>query len=203
MLLPFVEGFGLGGGLIVAIGAQNAFVLTQGVRRNHHVLVALLCAMSDALLISLGVFGVGTAVASSPQLAYWMAWGGAAFLLWYGLGSFRSALRGGHLDTEAGQALPLKAVVLTTLAVTYLNPHAYLDTLVLVGGTSGQFEGTGRYLFGAGAVTASFAWFSTLTLGGRMLEPVFTRPAAWRVLDTVVGCTMWAIAAMLVIRNLG
>lgn len=203
MLLPFIQGFGMGGGLIVAIGAQNAFVLTQGVRRNYHLHVALICAFSDALLISLGVLGMGTAVASSPELARWMGWGGAAFLAWYGFGSFRSAVRGGHLDTQDGQALPLRAVVLTTLAVTYLNPHAYLDTLVLVGGTSGQFEGMGRYLFGAGAVTASFTWFFTLTLGGRLLAPVFTRPMAWRVLDTLVGLTMWIIAASLLARNLG
>ena len=133
ILTAFISGFGMGGGLIVAIGAQNAFVLTQGVRRNHHLAVAALCILCDALLISLGVTGMGTVVASNPVLGTMAAWGGSAFLLWYGYGAFRSALTGGSLDagTETGKGL--KHTLTLTLAVTLLNPHVYLDTIVFMG----------------------------------------------------------------------
>lgn len=197
-MTPFIQGFGMGGGLIVAIGAQNAFVLTQGVRRNHHLAVAALCTLCDALLIGLGVTGVGTMVASNPTLATIAAWGGAAFLGWYGLNSFLSALRGGTLEegTETGNTL--RHTLMLTLAVTLLNPHVYLDTIVLMGSVSGQFPTPDRYVFGLGAVAASFVWFFLLSLGGQMLAPAFKREITWRVLDGLVCLTMWAIAASLV-----
>lgn len=200
MLTPFLQGFGTGGGLIVAIGAQNAFVLSQAVRKSHHVPVAALCILCDAVLITAGVAGVGALVAKSPVLARWTALGGAAFLFWYGLNALRSALRGNALQTRRDQGAALGKTLLATLAVTLLNPHVYLDTVVLLGGVSGQFPGAGRYVFGAGAVAASFLWFTILCLFGRALAPVFTRPAAWRVLDGLVCAVMWTIAAALIAR---
>jgi L-lysine exporter family protein LysE/ArgO len=197
-MTPFIQGFAMGGGLIVAIGAQNAFVLAQGVRRNHVLAVALVCIVCDGLLIGLGVSGVGTLVAANPALGAAAAWGGAAFLAWYGLGALRSAIRGGTLRADRDAAPDLRRTLLLTLAVTLLNPHVYLDTVVLMGSISGRFEGTGRYVFGLGAFTASTVWFTALGAGGRALAPLFRRPATWRVLDTLVCLTMWTIAASLI-----
>lgn len=197
MLVPFLQGAGIGGGLIVAIGAQNAFVLSQGVRRNHPLPIALLCGLCDALLILLGVSGVGTLVASNPLLGQVAAWGGALFLFWYGLRSLRSALRGGVLAAKRASSPSLRTALGATLAVSLLNPHVYLDTLVLLGGISGQFPEQERYLFGIGAMTASFVWFLTLSLGAGLLAPLFRRPVAWRILDSLVFLTMWSIALSL------
>lgn len=198
MLGVYLQGFGVSSGLIVAIGAQNAHVLAQGVRRNYPLLIALLCALSDAVLIVLGIGGVGALVAKQPLLNWVATWGGAAFLAFYGLLAFRSAVRGGVLEADGPELSSLKRVVLSTLAVTYLNPHCYLDTLVLIGGLSGQFQGVERVLFGAGAVSASFVWFFSLSLGAGMLAPIFRKPVAWRVLDTLVGGVMWTIAVLLI-----
>ena len=196
-MTPFIQGYAMGGGLIVAIGAQNAFVLTQGVRRNHHLAVAALCILCDGLLIGLGVTGVGTAVASNPGLGLAAAWGGAAFLGWYGLGALRAALRGGsmraHRETEQG----LRRTLALTLAVTLLNPHVYLDTVLLMGSVSGHFPGADRYVFGLGAFAASATWFLALSLGGTALAPLFSRDLTWRVLDFAVCLTMWGVAASL------
>lgn len=203
MLFEYLQGFGVGAGLIIAIGAQNAFVFAQGVRRNHSGAIALTCSLCDAALIAAGVAGVGTAVAASPELGHWAALGGAAFLGWCGLGALRSMLRGGRLNPEGETATTLRAALAATLAVTLLNPHVYLDTVVMLGAVSGQYPGQGRYAFGAGAATASFAWFFTLALGGRALAPLFTRPAAWRTLDAAVCATMWTIGATMAMRGLG
>lgn len=200
MITPFVQGFAMGGGLIVAIGAQNAFVLTQAVRRNHTLAITLLCCLCDVVFITLGVTGVGTAVASNPTLASVAAWGGAAFLVWYGWGALRSAIKGGALHTEDEAAGSLRATVLALLAVTLLNPHFYLDTVVLLGSVSGQYVGDTRYIFGAGAIAASCVWFTTLSLGGRALAPLFAKPISWRVLDGIVCTVMWYLAASLVQR---
>lgn len=197
-MTPFFQGFAMGGGLIVAIGAQNAFVLTQGVRRNHHLAVAGVCILCDALLIGLGVSGVGALVTASPMLGTGAAWGGAAFLAWYGLGALRSAIRGNTLAADTESGMSLGRTLALTLAVTLLNPHVYLDTVVLMGSLSGRFEGMGRYVFGLGAVGASCVWFTTLSLGGGLLAPLFRRPLTWRVLDSLVCLTMWTIAASLI-----
>ena len=193
-MTPFFSGFAMGGGLIVAIGAQNAFVLTQGVRRNHHLAVATVCALCDAALIGLGVTGAGALVASNPTLAKVAAAGGALFLAWYGLNAFLSMLRGGTLQAEESASKGLKHTLSLALAVTLLNPHVYLDTIVLMGSVSGQFAQPDRYVFGMGAVTASFAWFFSLSLGGQLLAPLFRRELTWRILDGVVCLTMWTIA---------
>lgn len=188
----------MGGGLIVAIGAQNAFVLTQGVRRNHHMAVAALCILCDGILIALGVSGVGTIVAANPTLATFAAWGGAAFLSWYGFNAFLATIKGGSLAAEEESGKTLRHTLMLTLAVTLLNPHVYLDTVVLMGSISGQFMTPDRYVFGMGAFVASTIWFMTLSLGGQMLAPMFKRDITWRILDGIVCLTMWTIAASLI-----
>lgn len=195
--LPFWKGFGVGGGLIVAIGAQNAFVLAQGVRRQHHLMVALVCVLCDALLIVAGVTSVGAALARFPSLVQVATWAGVLFLAAYGLRAFVAAYKGEHLSAAAGGHTSFRAVLLVTLAVTLLNPHVYLDTVLLMGTIGAQVPAPSRYLFVVGAVTASALWFFSLSFSGQLLAPLFRRPWAWRVLDTVVGATMWSIAASL------
>jgi len=190
----YLQGFGVSAGLIVAIGAQNAFLLSQSVRRNRPLLIAAICAMSDLLLIFLGLAGVGSAVAANALLARWAARGGAAFLVVYGFGALRSAWRGTALETSEQGPPTRRALVASTLAVTFLNPHAYLDTLVLIGSIGGQYPAAGRWLFGFGAVSASCVWFFTLALGGPFLAPIFRRPVAWRILDVTICLVMWGIA---------
>ncbi len=202
MSIPFIQGFGMGGGLIIAIGAQNAFVLSQGVRRNYPLTIALVCAFCDSVLILLGITGVGSAVAANPLLGQLTVWGGVLFLLWYGATAFRSAWQGGTLETNGVKVTTLRAVMTATLAITLLNPHVYLDTVVLLGGISGQFSGNQRFLFGAGAITASFIWFFSLSFGAGMLAPIFRKKFAWRILDGVVCLTMWSIAVSLFWNNI-
>jgi L-lysine exporter family protein LysE/ArgO len=190
-------GFALGLSLILAIGAQNAFVLRQGVRRSHVFAVCLTCALSDALLIAAGVAGFGTLAEAVPGLEVWMRLFGAAFLIWYGARAFLSAWRGGQAMSPGGEAQSLRAALLTCLALTWLNPHVYLDTVVLLGNIASQYDD--KRGFALGAMTASFVFFFSLGYGARMLAPVFARPAAWRALDTGVGLVMWAIAGMLLL----
>jgi len=198
MFSPLVQGFFTGGSLIVAIGAQNAFVLSQSVKRNHHLTVAWLCILSDMALIGLGVSSVGTAVAQDPVLIRGAAWLGAAFLGWYGYGAFRGAVGQHALETNEHTVYTLRSAVLAALAVTYLNPHVYLDTIVLMGAVSGQFSPDGRFLFWAGAATASTCWFLLLAIAGQTLAPYFRRPEAWRILDGCVCLTMWGLTIKLV-----
>ena len=193
----FGAGFALGFSLILAIGAQNAFVLRQGLRREHVLAVVLVCAISDAILVTAGILGFGALARAVPGLEDIMRFGGAAFLIWYGARNFIAAWRGGEA-LEAGAAAPsLRRALLTCLALTWLNPHVYLDTVVLLGSISAQYDDTLQ--FGTGAVLASFTFFFALGFGARGLAPLFRRPASWRVLDVVVGLTMWAIAAKLVL----
>jgi L-lysine exporter family protein LysE/ArgO len=190
-----LAGFTLGFSLILAIGAQNAFVLRQGLRREHVLPIVLTCALSDALLIAAGVAGFGALARALPWLEPVMRYGGAAFLLVYGARAFLAAWRGGEA-LQAGQAAgSLRKALLTCLALTWLNPHVYLDTVVLLGSISAQYDRPA--LFAAGAMLASGVFFFMLGYGARMLAPWFARPAAWRVLDIVVGLVMWAIAAKL------
>lgn len=194
----FLSGFALGFSLILAIGAQNAFVLRQGVRREHVFWVCLTCAVSDAILIAAGVAGFGAVTNAVPQFEPVMRLGGAAFLIWYGATNFYSAWKGGSaLEIANGQQTPLTATLATLLAFTWLNPHVYLDTVVLVGSVSAQYES--RFRFGAGAVTASFVFFFGLGYGARLLAPLFARPRAWQMLDLGIGATMWAIAIKLLV----
>lgn len=188
----FLAGYALGLSLILAIGAQNAFVLRQGLRRSHVFAVCLTCAVSDAILIVVGVAGFGWMSASATWLAEVMRWGGALFLLGYGALSFRAAWRGGQVLEAGGTGGSLKATLLTCLALTWLNPHVYLDTVALLGSISAQFDN--RSEFALGACLASFSFFFALGYGARLLAPVFARPVAWRVLDVLIGIIMWSIA---------
>lgn len=187
-------GFRLGLSLIVAIGAQNAFVLKQGLRREHVFAVVLFCALSDAVLIALGVSGFSAAASALPWLQPAMRWGGILFLGWYGIRSARAALRP-HAGLVAARDEPvsLKRALLTIAAMTWLNPHVYLDTVVLLGSVSAQFPGRGVG-FALGAMTASFLFFFSLGYGARLLQPLFARPAAWRILDGAVSLLMLSLA---------
>jgi len=194
----FAPGFLLGLSLIVAIGAQNAFVLRQGLRGEHVLAVCLACALSDAALIAAGVAGFGAAAKAAPWLLPAMRWGGAAFLILYALRSLRAALRGGETLTPADAArAPLGATLATCLALTWLNPHVYLDTVALLGSISTQYPGR-EAAFAAGAMTASFVFFFALGYGARLLRPLFARPSAWRALDGGVALVMTALAVKLI-----
>lgn len=198
MLTAFLPGFALGFSLILAIGAQNAFVLRQGLRQSHVFAICLTCALSDAALIAAGVAGFSVLIAAAPWIGTAMLVGGVAFLAIYGTLSFRRAWQGGETLANGGEtAGSLRAAVLTCLALTWLNPHVYLDTVVLLGSVSTQYASP--WVFGSGAMTASFVFFFALGYGARLLSPLFAKPAAWRVLEVIVGCTMWALALKLLL----
>jgi L-lysine exporter family protein LysE/ArgO len=201
MLTPLVQGFSLGASLIIAIGSQNTFVLCQGLRREYVFVICTLCFLCDALLILLGVGGFGTLVASSPTLMLIARWGGAVFLIIYGLRSFFAAFTGEALRIDDAQsAAPgLTWAVATTLALTLLNPHVYLDTIVLLGSIAGQFPERERAAFAVGAICASMVWFYALGYGSRLLAPLFNQPIAWRILDVAIGGVMWLIAGSLLL----
>jgi len=192
----FVRGMGLGASLIMAIGAQNAFVLRQGLKREHVFLVALFCSVCDAILISLGAGGFGTLLHHFPSLTKIAAWAGALFLFFYGARSFYSALRPKKLevDSENRPALSVKRTLTACLAFSLLNPHVYLDTIVLLGSLAAQYAPAPRVSFAIGAMLSSFLWFFGLAYGASFLTPLFRDPRAWRVLDTFIGIIMWAIA---------
>lgn len=195
----YLAGLGTSLSLIVTIGAQNAFVLRQGLMRRHVLATCLFCAVSDALLIAAGVLGAGALAGRAPWVLEAMRWGGAAFLLVYGARAFRAAWRGGE-SLRAGQgAAGLAATLGVLAALTWLNPHVWLDTVVLIGSISaGWPDRTG---FAVGAISGSVLFFFALGYGARLLAPVFARPAAWRVLDALVGAMMWSIALGLVLRG--
>ncbi len=197
LFLPFVRGLGLGASLIIAIGAQNVFVLRQGLRRERAGQVALICAGCDALLIALGAAGFGTLIAQVPGLARLASWGGALFLLFYGLQAFRRALSPHQLETAEPSAAP-RGVIAAAFSVSLLNPHVYLDTVVLVGGLAGQYAALPRLSFAFGAICASLLWFFILAYGAAYLTPLFQRPRSWQVLDCLVGVIMWILAFTLV-----
>jgi len=194
-LLAAIAGFGTGLSLIVAIGAQNAFVLRQGIRRDAVFAVVAICAASDAVLIALGVGGVGALVLAFPTVLTVVGIAGGAFLLCYGFLAARRALRPSALNIT--NAPTTNRVVLTCLALTWLNPHVYLDTLLLVG-TVAAHRGDLRWAFGAGAALASLCWFAALGFGARLLTGFFSRPSSWRVLDGLVAATMVTIGVTLV-----
>ncbi len=218
MLLSALAGLGLGFSLIVAIGAQNLFVLRQGLRREHVLVTAAICAVSDAVLIVLGVSGVGLVLQAVPWLLTAARLAGAAFLIGYGLLAARRAWRpsqrglvvdgnpsGADLGTPHGPVAvaartQLAPVVLTCLALTWLNPHVYLDTVFLLGSIAST-HGEGRWAFAAGAVLASLVWFFGLALGARFLSPWLSTPRAWRVLDGVIAVVMIALAVGLAVAH--
>lgn len=182
--------------LIIAIGAQNAFVLRQGIRREHVGVVVALCMASDAILILGGTAGIGALVSRFPLALDVLRWGGAAYLAWWAVRSFGSALKPSSLTAEAPRSRG--SVVATTLALTYLNPHVYLDTVVLLGSLANQHGPDARWVFAAGAVVGSLVWFSALGYGARALSGVLDSPRTWQVVDLVIGVVMLALALNLV-----
>lgn len=200
MTTAFFAGLRLSLALISVIGAQNAFVLRQGLRREHVLAVVAFCAISDALLIAAGVAGLGVITDALPGLRSVLLWGGVAFLVWYGARAFRSAWRGGEsLRPADGQRAPPGTTLATLAALTWLNPHVWLDTVVLLGSVAAQYPGA-EAAFAVGAALGSLLFFATLGYGARLLAPVFARPGAWRVLDAGVGLLMWSVAAGLVLH---
>jgi L-lysine exporter family protein LysE/ArgO len=197
-LVTMLAGLGFGLSLIIAIGAQNAFVLRQGLRREHVLVVVAVCSVSDVVLIAVGVGGLGSLIQAAPWLLDAMRIGGAGFLLTYGLLAARRAWRPSVIDADpAGSPTSVRVAVTTCLALTWLNPHVYLDTVILLGSVAGT-HGDDRWWFGLGAAIGSIAWFSALGFGARLLRPLFARPGAWRVLDALIAAVMLAIAASLV-----
>jgi L-lysine exporter family protein LysE/ArgO len=219
-MLSVLAGLGLGLSLIVAIGAQNVFVLRQGIRREHVLAVVLVCAVSDAVLILAGVAGLGYVISAAPWLVVIARWAGAVFLLVYGLLAARRAWRGTgdalqlesaeeSTQTASGGTLtatrtrtPLAPVLLTVLALTWLNPHVYLDTVLMLGSIAAT-HGEERWLFAAGAVAASILWFTALGFGARYLGRWLRTPLSWRILDAVIAVVMVSIAVSLVLPVLG
>jgi len=200
----FLQGLSLGLGLIVAIGSQNAFVLRQGLRREHVGAIVLFCALADAALIAAGVLGMAHALGQRPLLASALALGGAVFLAVYGWQALRRARRPQLLRAaEGGGGLGLGAVLAQAAAFTLLNPHVYLDTVLLVGSIGAQQPGALRGWFIVGASAASLLWFASLGYGARWLAPWFARPRAWQVLDGLIGVTMFVLSALLLRHALG
>jgi L-lysine exporter family protein LysE/ArgO len=197
MMMSYAAGLGTGLSLIVAIGAQNAFVLKQGLIQRHVFWVCLFCALSDAALILLGVMGMARVVAVAPLLADAMRWAGVAFLVWYGARSFRAAWHGGHALRPQGNGATLGQTLAVIAALTWLNPHVWLDTVVLLGAVSAQWPDP--LIFGLGAMSGSVLFFFALGYGARLLAPVFARPRAWQVLEAGIGIVMWSIAMTLVV----
>ncbi|WP_100500838.1 LysE/ArgO family amino acid transporter [Geodermatophilus chilensis] len=200
-LVAAAAGLGLGLSLIVAIGAQNAFVLRQGLRAEHVAAVVGVCLVSDVALIAAGTVGAGALVTRVPELLTVVCLAGAAFLLVYGAMAARRALRPAALVTEeAGRRAGLLVTVTTCLALTWLNPHVYLDTVVLLGSLASTWDDE-RWWFAGGAVLGSAVWFTGLGYGARLLRPVFARPAAWRVLDAAIAVVMVSLAVSLALRG--
>ncbi|GAA0576124.1 amino acid transporter [Kribbella sandramycini] len=195
-----LTGFATTLGLIVALGAQNAFVLRQGLRREHVVPIVLVCAFSDALLISAGIAGLGVLITQSPLALTIAKYAGAAFLYAYAALAARRALAPTTLTATATHSpLSLRTAVLTCLAFTYLNPHVYLDTVVLLGSLANQHGPSARWLYALGSVAASFTWFTALGFLSRHLSPLFTRPRAWQLLDTTIALLMTTLATYLLL----
>ncbi|PWF55417.1 LysE/ArgO family amino acid transporter [Massilia glaciei] len=192
----FLNGLGLGLGLIMAIGAQNIHVIRTGIAREHVGLTVLSCILIDASLIALGVAGVGTLVQSSPLLLSVAKWGGAAFLLWYGLRSWRAVFAEASMQTGAARPkASAREALVSVFALSLLNPHVYLDTVVLLGAIGGGFGAAARPSFAAGAMCASALWFTALGYGATRLSRWFARPVAWKWIDGIAGTTMLALSA--------
>ena len=196
----FAEGLALGAGLIIAIGAQNAFVLAQGLKRRRVLAVAMTCSLCDASLIALGVGGIGPLVMKSESLIFAATWGGAVFLLTCGLFAFKSAMKPRALSPLSDSPIQSAGrAIAAALAFSLLNPHVYLDTVILIGGLSGRYPLPPRIFFGLGAITASFVWFFALAFGASVLAPLFAKPKAWQILDAFVGLVMTIIALGLIL----
>jgi L-lysine exporter family protein LysE/ArgO len=197
MSAALLKGLGMGAGLIVAIGAQNAFVLRQGLLKRYVFVCALICALCDMVLISAGVAGMGSLIMAHPALLALAKWGGALFLAYYGLRSAMAALKAGGLVAASQGATSDAAAIASAFSFSLLNPHVYLDTVVLLGAVGGQQPGDGRIEFALGAMSASVLWFFGLAYSARLVAPLFARPVAWRILDGLIAAVMWMLAVSL------
>ncbi|WP_298122108.1 LysE/ArgO family amino acid transporter [uncultured Aurantimicrobium sp.] len=199
VLAAALAGLGFGLSLIVAIGAQNAYVLRQGLRKEHVFVIVAICALSDAALIAVGVAGLGAIIQQLEWLLLLIEVIGGVFLCTYGVMAAKRAWKPEVLNTDTGgKAVSLKVAAGTALALTYLNPHVYLDTVLLLGSVAGTYEAN-RWWFAAGAILGSIIWFSTLGFGARLLDPVFKKPSAWRVLDAIIAVVMFTLGMSLLI----
>jgi L-lysine exporter family protein LysE/ArgO len=197
----FTTGFALSATLIIAIGAQNAFVLRQGLRREHVLLIVAFCALADLLLISAGVAGVAQVLGQAPRLTLALTAAGTAFLAWYGIRALARARTANAMNViEGANRISIRNAVAQAAGFTFLNPHVYLDTVLLMGSIGARQPSDLRFWFVGGAAAASGAWFTTLGFGARLLRPVFHTPRAWQVLDTLIGVTMLALAASLLAK---
>lgn len=198
-LLAALAGLSAGASLIIAIGAQNAFVLRQGLRKEHVLAIVAVCALSDVVLIAAGVAGIGFIVESAPIALVIVRVAGALFLLGYAFLAAKRAIKPGALGATGGAATTLPVAITTAVALTWLNPHVYLDTVLLLGSIASS-HGSERWWFAGGAAVASVAWFSALGFGARYLGRLFARPAAWRILDAAIAIVMLILAAMLIVE---
>jgi L-lysine exporter family protein LysE/ArgO len=195
-MLAFLPGFFTGLSLIIAIGAQNAFVIRQGLTKKHVLLVVLICAVSDALLIFLGVAGLGALISGLPWLLEIIRWFGVAYLSWFGVKALMSAFKTQSLDASGVQSASAKTVVLSVLGFTFLNPHVYLDTVILLGSIGNQF-GPDKWWFAIGGAVASVVWFSSIGFGAKAASRFMSKPIFWKVLDSLIALVMFSIAIML------
>ncbi|MBS5772117.1 MAG: arginine exporter ArgO [Enterobacter cloacae] len=202
MLSYYLQGLMLGAALILPLGPQNAFVLNQGIRRQYHLMTALLCTLSDVALICAGVFGGSALLMQSPWLLALVTWGGVLFLLWYGFGALKTAFSP-DIDLENAEALRQGRgpIIATMLAVTWLNPHVYLDTFVVLGSLGGQLAEMPKRWFALGTISASFLWFFSLALLAAWLAPRLRTATAQRVINSLVGLVMWFIALKLAVEG--
>ena len=195
-MIAFFPGLLTGLSLIIAIGAQNAFVIRQGLTKKHVFLVVAICAISDALLILLGVAGLGALISGLPWLLEVIRWFGVAYLTWFGIRSIRSAFKTQTLDASGAQSASAKTVVLSVLGFTFLNPHVYLDTVILLGSIGNQF-GQDKWWFALGGAVASILWFSSIGFGAKAASRFMSKPIFWKVLDSVIAAVMFGIAILL------
>ncbi|MFV0249297.1 MAG: LysE/ArgO family amino acid transporter [Tenacibaculum sp.] len=207
MLEIFLKGLLVSGSLIIAIGSQNAFVLKQALLKEHIFYVCAICFLFDFILMSLGVMGLGTWISKSPNLTKILALGGSVFLIYYGTTAFISAYKAkdslnASLISSENKNSGLTKVLLSTLAVTLLNPHVYLDTVVIIGGVAGTLNRDQKIIFLTGSITASFIWFFSLGYGVRLLSPLFKKKSTWKVFNFIIGCIMFFIAGSLVVYAL-
>lgn len=198
MIAAYFTGLLLGAGLIIAIGAQNAFILRQGIAQSHVFALCLFCALSDSVLIALGVLGFGVLIKQSEPGLFFVTIFGALFLIGYGFLAMKRAVWPQVMQNHSDHAVSLKTAVLTCLALTFLNPHVYLDTVIFLGGISSNYPANANLVFGLGAATASFIWFFALGFGARILVPFFQKPRSWQILDAIIALGMWMIAAGLI-----
>ena len=202
MLLAFISGFFISISLILALGPQNVFVMRQGLLRSHVFASCLVCSISDALLIAAGVLGVGLFLSEMEGMAVWMSIGASVFLIFYGCLRIKSALNPKGLEIDEAESQDLWQTILAGMAFTYLNPHVYVDTLLLIGGASSNYVGDEKLMFGIGAATASFVFFFSLGYGAKSLSPILNNPESWKIIDLFIAGVMFTVAGILIVPYL-